>query len=258
MEDLALKQRRLLGRRCSAVDEVLHHARGHSADVLGDLVGDLESRGENLVGWDDLAEEIGEELVRGGIDGSGGDEVEGFAGADETGEEEAAASLHVETSSSKYKSNLCVLAHDSDIRGESHGDADSHRTAIDGRNDGLATVIHGQGGLATAVAMRIHGWPKGVHGVEVHARAEEPVGRVRGGEHDALDAGVRGEDGVRLLQRGGHGVCEAIAVPGAVEVQDDDGRHGCGGCGMVGEFEGGDGKGVVGFGELGFGGHRES
>lgn len=105
----------------------------------------------------------------------------------------------------------------------------------------LVAVLVGRGGDLAA-------------GVEVHARAEELVGRVGGGEDDGLDAGVRGELVEGGDEGGGHFLGEGVAGGGTVKLEDDDGGDGRGGGWVVGELEGGEGEGVVAGGEVG-GGH---
>lgn len=217
------------------------------ADIGRNVLCNLERRGEDLTGRNDLAEEVIVQPVGGRVDGAGAEEVHGLAGPDEPRQVKAAAGLHAEAAPREDEAALGVAAGDADGGGQRHGHADADGGAVDGGNDGLGAALHGQRDLAARVAVVCDVGRATVRGVEVHARAKEAVGGVGGGEHDGAHARVCGQGVVGCDERVGHAVCEGVSVCGPVELDDDYRCHGGGRLRVVGEDEVRDGPGVVAF-----------
>src|SRR6478736_4065875 len=132
---------RLLRRRGSPVDHVLHYSRRNTTYIGRYLIRDPERCGKNLFRCDNLTEETVKELVSGRVDSASGGEVKCTAGSYEAWEEETAACLHAETTATKHKANLGVAAHNADIGAESHCDTHANSRAIDSDDNRLVAAI---------------------------------------------------------------------------------------------------------------------
>jgi hypothetical protein len=151
--------------------------------------------------------------------------------------------LTIDTPPGKHEADLCVAAHDAEVAGERHGDADADRVAVHGGDDGLGAVRDGDADLGAAVAVRLAPRVKlllagrrsrlcrrtggslvrGI--VQVHARAKELVARVRTRKDNDLDARVRGQQAKGRHQRRHHGVGEGVVARRPVQEHLYDGRR---------------------------------
>lgn len=246
MEKLTLKQMSLLRRLGVVNHQILHDLEGRNAHIQSNVIRNLQRRGQDLIRRHDLAKDAIQQLVRSGIHSSRTNEMHGATDANQPRQVKATAGLHAEPSPAKDEAHLGVLVDHPHRRGERHSHSHADGRAIDGADDGFGAPRHGEGGLSARVAVGgLAVFVLAMAGVEVHAGAIEAVGGVRGGEDDGADAGVGGQRVVGGDEVFGHLVGPGMAGGRTIEVHDDDGGDRGGGRGVVAEFEGGEGEGVV-------------
>lgn len=243
----ALQQMRFLWGACRSVNHILHHPRRDIAHIHADILGNLQRRGENLLGGDNLTEQSVEELMVGWVYGTCSCQMQRLGRPNQSRQEEAAAGFETEAPSAKDETDPGFGTSNADIGGEGHSDADADGVAVDGRDDGLVASVHGDGDAAASVTVKLSGGRDALRRGEVHSGAKHLVLSVGGGEDDGFDAGVEGEGVEDVDEIVGHDVCEAIAVRRTVEFDDDDWGWRGRGWRVMGDEEGWEAELFVGF-----------
>jgi len=134
---------------------------------------------------------------------------------DQPGQVIGRAGLHDQPSSCKHEADLSTFIGNANAHWQGHGDPNTHRTALQSRDNGLTAVLYGECYPAATISVLTHIFFATLEcSLEICSSAENPA---VASDNRALDARVDVDEGESVNELGHHGVGEGIVLSGAVE-----------------------------------------